>query len=1221
MKIKGTPHTNVGQTPASSTKAGPSRSSNAHGLTSLKKRGSVASGVDIGSADGSGNASIKSSTSPRKSLSISSSSSDAPTASAIDHYSGSVDLSALQQAATRMAAALPQCPDTAGASARKAHQKLNNELTQIANLAAAAALSGQAVLSQSDTDGIAPTAGGGAIMQALPLKEQIALEKAVRHHFAQAASLAKAVASKVAQPDREPFALLHTAFEELKRIHLTQGAPNEKELHAQAETANYEAAAQGMATGKPGALVITSAGLAGSAGVGLGSIGGGGSKGKLMLIDDDLGALYFDTAAGNVNGKAGLIDIVTGGGRGGATVSTGFYVGASVGDVVKNKLTDTANAYGGGSAGPKARAVREGWQVLKAVGKVVLGRSHVPAIGAPTHLSDAKLAKGATTTRLHVAAACIDEALGGGSSAKGKAAGDTWQDLVEKFYPSLPHLAQQALHDGEKLPMATAVDRATPAPLALSDRRFALHQPFGQAEFAVGANISDGEIPAAAGAGLTAKLDQLNVHGRSPKAAHELLDPGLMKDLAQTFKLVDQYDAVLTKNPDSARLQIYAEVKQALVDDQTAGPAADSPAADPFFGNKVPAQFSGAVNAPSALKITSAQKQCESIADMTALLAIAGEKLMAAPEASDPPSMRAALNTVRGEAFKSLDTAVWKAQYDATSGALVAGGYPGGLEAAMNDTKKFIAESHDALSIGLGLAGLHLAVNQRQLAPQTFDAANSSYLAARKLMDRTFLPIRKDNLVREHSSVGSTLVFNRYHGTGRIDVSVGGTPDLLGRASEALPQMQAITQNIALPSNLLKLGAVAQIQTRLADRQVLDARVGFDAEITLTLESGTPLTGELLNKVVCKGLEKAGLTGEEAKLQAKEIKQIAAELHGAIGPATGGVTVNVMYRVPPNSDGKSMELEYVRLMKSRTGGIAAAATALGTGNSVAASVFELTRGVEVEVLGPGIGYLSMHHGKLTGSIDAARKTLAADTGTDVKGKGTAKGAADVPFSEAAAAAFQADPDLRTRYFGKGDMIMQVLEKYLVCIDAIRSGKLPQPGEKFPNEFFRYFTDDMFMRARSVANEAAHFAPGNTADKATSPAPLSKLQGGLRLQDADGREHWDTKSTEWKALKARVAQLKDPAERAQFFTQDKDGANLLKSFVSVISNVQETWLATLNHAEGDTRPAGFGGHVKAEQLTPKTSKLPPSKLQDMDLTLPEVNVALDDLKKFYDDSAS
>jgi len=1145
-----------------------------------------------------------------------------------DPSSGAINLNTLQEAAKGMAAALPKCPDGASAAARNAHQQLTNELTQIANLAGAAALSGQAALAAKDSDG-----SGGELMQALPLKEQVQTENKVRDHFATAASLAKTLATKVARPDREPFALLSTAFTELKRIHLTQGAPDEKELHAQAETKAYDAAAKGMATGAPGAIVISNAGVSGSAGVGAGSIGAGGTKGKLLLIDDDRAALYFDQAAGNVNGAAGITGLITGGGRGGATVSPGFYVAETVGDVVKNKLTATANAYGGGSAGPKARAARANWQALKAFVKTGVGRSHVPPIGAPTHLSDAKLVKGATTTRLHVAAACLDKALGGGSSATGNAGDNTWQGLVEKFYPSLPELAQQALQRGEKLPAATALDRATPAPLALSDRRFALHQPFAQAEFSVGEDFKEGAIPATAGGKLTLKFDQLNVHARSPKAAHELLDPALMKDFAQTFKLVDQYDAALAKDANTPRLQVYADVKQALVDDQAGGPAGGP--ADAFFGNNVPAQFSGSINAPSAKKIQAAQDHCQNIEDIAVMLAIEGEKLMAKPESSDTKAMKTSLDAVLGDAFTNIDKQVWKGQYDA-AGTLTGGGYPGGQAAALSDPQKFLAESHDALSIGLGLAGLHLAVNQRQMPTQRFEAANNSYKSARELMDKTFLPIRKDNLVREHSSVGSTLVFNRNHGTTRIDVGGGGTPDLPGHLSNAVPQLQAITQNIALPSNLLKGSGFAQLQVRDADRQVLDARVGFDANITLALESGTPFTGELLNKVVCKGLEQFGLSSDDAMLQANQIKQIAAELHGAIGLDTTGVTVDVMFRQPPNSDGKSLELEYVRLLKSRTAVAAPGVTSLGTGNSVGASVFELTRGAELEVMGPGIGYLSMQHGRLTGAIEAARKTLA---DADMKGKGTGQGATDVPFANAAAAAFEADPAMRTRYFGKGDMIMQVLEKYLDCIDAIKSGNLPQPGEKFPNEFFRYFNEDMFKRARTVANEAAHFAPGSaTAGKELPPNPLSSVQVGLRLQGADGNDHWNTKSPQWAGLKAQVAQLKNPAERAQFFTKNADGVNLLQSFVSVISNVQDTWAATLNHAEGDTRPAGFGGYVKEDRLqslgkpvkkkktdqptattttsSSSSSSLSSLKVPKLDLTLPIVDAGLDDFKKFY-----
>jgi hypothetical protein len=1109
-------------------------------------------------------------------------------APAIDPYAGVIDLTHARNAARDLREILPALPAGASASQRKHHQALRTRLNNIIKLTRGAEGRVRAELPAPADGGAAPQLNGSELAQHMSLDDRVTLGYAIRDQYAKLSESAAALAKAVPAGQKPLWRSVSGAFERLKQTHLTAVAPDDKELYAQKEAKNLDQVAQGMGQARAGALLVTQ-GNSSASGMpvpGL-TVSGTAGKGQLWVVDDDAATLYFGTKAGNASAKAGLPGVLALTGRAGAGVARDFVVGDSASQVIKHNLAVEANTpkekLVSRSAGPKAREMRQAWDTIKSAAKVALGRSYVPMRGAPTHLSDSKLAKGYNTTTLHLLANHIDAAMPPQPAMPGATPKPTWAQTMQKYYPSVPQIAEASLELGQALPQATPLDLATPAPLAVSNRFLALKQPFAQVELTAGKEYAEHQPPVGWGAALIGKYDNLNVHVRGPRMTHELMDMGLMKDPAQGFKLVNDFDRELAETPRAPHLALYRAVREEVGGDKAMGAMPDA-----FYGDEVPAHMLEFISGPRVAKLDQIGTTFKSLARKAARLAVDGETLMAKADKDLPAAVKGELEANRIEAFNRLNESIWGARPN--PGGLVEGGFPGGVNEALRRPEKFLAQSHNALSAALGLAGQYEFVLKRQLvlagardAIGAMRAADNAYMQARTTMDRTFLAIRKDNLVREHSSTDSTLVFNRHHGTGIVSVSGGGRESPLGRVTKV------VGGDLKLPNADLGVVATAQVQTRIADYQVLDSRLGFDVNVTHVIESGTPFTGEIANRLVCKALEKANRPADQAKLHVHDVVDTVSQMLGSIEPRTGGLTLDIMFRQPPKGDAGSLELEYIRLHKSQSGGVNIMPTAgIGPVNGLSVSVAETRRSVQMEVLGPGIGYMSMHHGALTGAIDQASASLAQAAPPGPGGQPP-----QIAFHDAAAAVFLGDPAagiepddfLRNRYFGKGNTIVRVLEKHLDAMHAITNNQMPQPGEPLPNEFFRYYTTEPFMRARAVANETAHHAPGSTADGKDPfqvPPALTDLPG-LRILNAPAARQFDKSTPQWQAIKTRIEALKTPQERAQFFTQDPDGRRLFKTFSSVVDNIAQTWGATVNHAEKDrdARPAGFSAQVKSQ----------------------------------------
>jgi hypothetical protein len=886
---------------------------------------------------------------------------------ALDPFEGVVDLNLTQEAGRAMLAALPTVPLNANVDLRHHATLLRNYLNDIVELSAAAKRTAQLAPPEPTAAGASPAEPTGSELGArLNLQQRVDLGYGLRNDFDKASQAANTISNFAPSAEKEFYRNLSAYFTQLKRIHLTHVAPDDREV-----AANHELAQLDLAHVREGGTSDVAHGTAHSE--------------QLMAY-----------------GRSG----------------DGVYIGTDPKAAVMNQLADEANTRKekvlSRSAGPKSRELRKGWESLKGGIKAVAGSSYVPASGAPTHLNDSKLSAGYNTTQLHLIAHALDGVATVAGKGKGKV-GDTpdagatpWTDLTRTYYPSPALVAKEARRAGSHLPKESPIDRSAPTMLGMPDARVRTREKLRQAEFTLG-TVDPATVPKPVkGAKLSSRMEKSppSVHG--PVTAHEVLDLGLVKDPVHAFKLVGQWDKTLRDHPATAQLQQYAVVKERL-----GGHRALRAEKHDFYGPNVPRQFQETIASASAEKLQLAANECRRIGDLAANFAVEGEKVAAAPDKTTPPSILPQLEATRAEAFANINKEIWLAEYDG-AGKVLCGGYPGGQEAALADPQAFLAESHNALSLALGLAGQYISINKRELvndgrqsARHAMTEADIVYHDAREHLDKTFLPMRKEQLIEGHAAVVSQL-----------------TVDRAGRPAPEL--------------------------------------------------NGPPV----------------------AKL---------AMQHGTFIEAT--------------TDARD------RLRAYRA----------GTGDTTPVTF-----------------------------ADAVKAALRGDTG------------AGIPANEA----------LAERYFGSADTISGVLEKYLDFAHARQGDALPADGAPLPNEFFRFFGQDPFKRAREVSAEAAHHAPGSSVggtDPFDLPPPLEKIEG-FHLGEGPS---FDAASKEWQDLKAAVQAQPTPDARAQWFTENPHGQRMLQGFSVIMDNLRQTLSATMHHTDdgAGSRPASFSVSVREKPEPP------------------------------------
>lgn len=447
-------------------------------------------------------------------------------------------------------------------------------------------------------------------------------------------------------------------------------------------------------------------------------------------------------------------------------------------------------------------------------------------------------------------------------------------------------------------------------------------------------------------------------------------------------------------------------------------------------------------------------------------------------------------------AFNAINRAVW----GATEGNQAAG-YPGGTDAALKDPDKFIAQTHDALGLALGCAGIHLAVVKRRITQLLPDSASDEvknqartdiqeadriYLRAKTLMDKTYLPMKKIDVYLKEGTFEDRGLSQRHN----LAIKMSANTMFRLNIGEMLAQRFGKTMGEYDVTN--EAGQVvlsAQCRYQYADNQINPSRQGNFLEFKFTAQGGHPVTGPLIVKGVLHALRKLH---PEVDIE-EQRTSITEQLQGLALDGVSGAGVVFRLRRFPDAGHQRFTFQFLRVFENRTGG-----PKIGIPIPTPVGLFKVRWSKQVslqnavyEVLGPDIGYLMLQHKKLKEMLSIARANAGrlADQGVDENRVMRAQFKDAVDSDPVLAAAFEGNRNAKwvaDSYFGSSTLITTVIDEYrayAAAADQARANGTNLENAPAANEFYRFFERNTeaepFHRVAEYAMEAKHHAPGAT----------------------------------------------------------------------------------------------------------------------------------------------
>ncbi|TKC91493.1 type III effector protein [Trinickia terrae] len=1052
-----------------------------------------------------------------------------PDGPVVDPDTGALDKARLRQTVDGLLAALPGISDEAAFS-RPSTLALHNQLKKELREAATAA--------DDDTP---------------HRPDELGL--AVRDAFAKAARTSTALARSIerglnpggeAKRTAAAYALVAGLMTELKRTHLSAAALDIADHYAKREVANLERVAPGISQGVSGPNVGTSTGAGVAWSAGAASASAGVTAGRNWFSDDDRDIDFWTSYGlalkGGIGNKvAGWAAKLTGSAQ--FTGGGVYFEHDNLHELVKLIANLDANRSWIGSAGPNARKLMHGWQTMRHDISRALGRNFTESADQPYYLSDKKIAKGFNGAKLALLSMALDEQQGG----------ERFTKLIGAAYPSAGDLLRQRHAAGEALPAATRRD--VPDSVAYADRRVAYRQYTASADAALTKATPGGSDLEASGTfDLNLKGDLMQFFTETANAPHQLLDPAYRKDLEATLELHRQLDEACMKAPQP-QFHLYDAMRRAL----GGAPAEAAREAAPLsehertlFGDEatVPAQFRHVMEKPSAEHLALAGAHADRLGGLYRNFVDDAQQLLARNDKFMPRALRAQLHDARAEAFARINDEVWNGRYPEKK--------------ALADPETFVARSHAAISLALGCAGTHIGVVKQRMAarPEAQDehnahairAADASYDATRRLLDKIYLPLKKYD-VQKNGPLKDRALWQRWDGALKLSASGGADANLVGAI---LGRWKKSLGPVSITNDDGELMFSAEAKFLNATHQVNPSRQGKFWQITLNAQGGAPLAGSALHELVVAAVKRlnAGLATDAERI---DVNEALRQVQGLALDVANGSSVVIKFRQAPGLGFKATDLQYARVLSAATSGIVASATLPSHAGTFTPSVSHTDSGEGFvgEVMGPDLSYLMMQHPKLQSVLDQA---------------------GEVP--DGLRALFDANPRVRDGYFASPDTIVEVVSRYAAYLDAKRAAAAqnrPLAGEPLVNEFHRYYATGPFARAAEVASQTELHAPGTTAHGAEpfeTPAPLA--------------DDIDLSGVDLGAARRRLQATQTIGERAAYFCGE--GRSLLDAFAKIVGNTRAVNSAAMFHV--GERSTGIETKLRdATALTPAPPSAP------------------------------
>ena len=1020
------------------------------------------------------------------------------------------------------------------------------------------------------------------------------LGEAVRDCYADAAKICEKYAKKAGNGSTEQsrLATLSALFTELKRHHLSASATPAIEAFTKAEVERMRQAVPGMVENRSGAAVNNTKSFSLDVGFGTGKLikGQAGLEGGIneeSKVDDDGDQNRWDKTylTGKASAKLSAAGFSTSKleGRLKVAAGTNYAETGSYEEQVKlfasHKNKDAYINKFWKSASPVAREWKNNYKKIQKFTKTWVSGANYQSASAPTHLTEKKVAKGASNTgAIHALAKMMSPEL---------------SECMKIFYPPLErpmsYAALSAPAGGAGLRGKEGTSITMVEGTLEASQKVGMPGLFG---FAGGFLKSAVEGKAA----LIGRRKEFDVERLKP--SHVLLSGAYTKDMR---KSLDLWNAIETRSQADARLKsklrLYERVKGAI-DTVVGGKSGageshrNTPYDIDFFGpvTDIPDPFLKTICAPESnleAVVNAVAAQCEQLGqDYETLQQNAGLlHAVSTKGASNAAKNRYA--ALHRAAFEKINQSAWgRADGTAASGVKLAD-----LVSSSAKRVEFLADSYDAISTALGGAGTYLEIVKAKVAEmenpplnlvKAIEKADASYNKTNAALVRAELPMYESSLHR-YNTIAWVSVSSKNEVEGKASLDAGVFP---GAESAVPAAMNATGTDVDVEFDTSSLGFTATLS-----RNVLTAnhpnptRSGDFCEVTLTLRGGFGAWSEgkveqaaisALRKTR-KDLDGVELTQEEINDFRDGLKMAASTI--ALDSAKHLVLTWKHHKFSKAGD-DAWRQQYFRIVELNRDQLATSVTiptpVPGLTVKPGMGTVQELKNPLYEMMGNDLSHHILSHVRLEELRDKAKKRQQAEMKADAE--------LSAARDELVLLKEEFDADLyRKNQFFSTDTILNVVKDYHDFLDW----KNGSPLARQPNSGFVFYDRAEIQDVAKNARRTASLAAGKSAftvqknedgidevrraeTQSSLSDPLTHIAGRDELAAFEQRMRKDLAKRRETDPEARLT----PDDRARLLLTTKEGKKVFNSYTQIVGTYKE-----LNNVA--TTLLGYEGRLREE----------------------------------------
>ena len=1001
------------------------------------------------------------------------------------------------------------------------------------------------------------------------------LGEAVRDCYADAAKICEKYVKKAGNGSTEKtkLATLSALFTELKRHHLAASATPAFEAFSKAEVKRMKQATPGMVESRAGAAVANMKEFSLDIGFGTsklikGQVGVEGGSAEELIVDATSYQNRWDLT--HVTGKAAAnlsaAGFLTGKLEGKLKVSAGknYAEIESYADQAKifarHKNKDAYINKFWNSAGPTARKWKKSYKKIQKYMKWGTGANY-KSVSAPTHLTERKIAKGASNTgAIHALAEMMSAELGA---------------CMKDFYPPLER------------PMSYSPLSAPAGGVGLRGKEgTSITIVEGTFEGSLKAGIpglselTDGYLDFAAEGKLALKGRRRDFNLERLKPSHVLLSGAYTKDMR---KSLDLWNMIETRSKNDSRLEsklkLYERVKGAIgnvIDNarSTNAPHQHTSYDIAYFGpvTDIPETFLNTIHVSESnleAVVNAVAAQCEQLGQDYATFQQHAGLLHAVSQRGASKKAKDQYAALHRDAFEKINKSAWgRADGSSASGVKLAD-----LVSSSSKRVEFLADSYDAISTALGGAGTYLEIVKAKVAEmenpplalvKAIEKADKSYSKASGELVRAELPMHEDSLHR-YNSIAWTSVSSKNEIEREASIEVGLLPGLDSILSGVLEA------DVELDTSSLGIAATLNHKVFTADHPN-PTRGGDFREVTLTLRAGAgPLTEAVVEKAAIFALTKMRKELGGVKLTVGEIHALRDSIKTGLSTValdtTKGLVLSWRHHKFSKAGDDAWRQQYFRIEEETKDMLSVSRTIPtpipGLTVKPGMRIKQSLKNVLCEMMGIDISHHVLSCVRLDELRGQAKKKQKAEA--KLKAAAQADGAAVADELALLKEEFEADPFRKNQFFST-NAILDVVKDYQ---DFLAWKKEGSPLDKQPNSGFVFYDSAEMQDIAKNARKVDSLAAGKSAftvemneegiEETRKPKmrsslsdPLTDIASKEELEAFEKRMEQELEERQKKDPEATLT----PDDRVRLLLATEEGKKIFNSYTNIVSTYKE-----------------------------------------------------------------